>query len=135
MAAGFNPKHKLAFSWGLVVLSIIFTATLLPVTTIECSSKTKVCTVYKKQTLYNSKEELAEFSNSEIKSHAYKKFLLGKNSTSYNPVFIMNDNEEVEILLMSSYKTAKKVIDKIKNDKNYKESFWLGKYSIGKIAF
>lgn len=132
---GFNPKYKLAFSWGVVALSIIFTATLLPITTIECKKDQQTCSVYRKQTLYNSKEELLKFSTVNVKSHAYKKFLVGQKSTSYNPILILNDGEEVEIPLMTSYKTAKNVINNIKNDKNYKESFWLGKYSLGKITF
>ena len=133
--AGFNPKHKLAFSWGLVVISIIFAASILPVTTIECRNKQQTCSVYKKQTLYSSKEELLNFSTANIKSHAYKKFLIGQKSTSYNPSLILNDGEELEIPLTASYKTAQNVIKHIKNDKNYKESFWLGKYSLGKITF
>lgn len=132
---GFNPKYNLAFSWGLVILSVIFTASLLPITTIECNENLNTCSVYKKQTLYSNKEEILSFSTDEIKSHAYKKFLVGNKSTSYNPVFVLNDKEEVEIPLMASYKTAKNVINGIQNNKSYKESFWLGKYSIGKITF
>lgn len=133
--AGFNPKYSLAFSWGLVVLSIIFTATLLPITTIDCNENLNTCTVYKKQTLYSHKEDVVSFSTDKIESHAYKKFLVGKKSTSYNPIFIMKDKDEVEIPLMTSYKTAKNVINGIQNNHAYKESFWLGKYSIGKFSF
>ena len=47
----------------------------------------------------------------------------------------MEDKEEVEIPLMASYKTAKNVINGINNNKNYKASFWLGKYSLGILTF
>ncbi len=133
--AGFNPKYRLALSWGMVFFSILFAASLLPITTIECSENTNTCSVYKKQTSYSKKEEILVFSTDKIKSHAYRKFLVGKNSTSYNPVFIMEDKEEVEIPLMASYKTAKNVINGINNNKNYKASFWLGKYSLGILTF
>lgn len=134
--AGFNSKYKLIFCWGIVLLSLIFTISIFPITSIECKSEQKLCTAYKKENLFAPQKQLISIQINNIKTHAYKKFIVGggkPNIVSYNPVFVMKDGEEIEIPFMTTKKSAEKIINNIMNYPDYKESFWMGKFSIGKL--